>query len=396
MEYKTTVAIVRTADYEGLDAAVAEALSLIGADRYIAPDDTVLFKPNLLMRIRNACTEADFLAAVARFIRPLNANLKAGDSPGQFRHRAASVMRGVGMDAVLEAEKIAYAEFESGGVLVENPKARHMKRFHIAKPVVEADCIVNLCRPKSHIEAAYTGAVKNYWGIIPGGEKARCHLHGRNPAEFGHVLADNYEAFLAQGKKRIVVMDARKLMEGPGGPANGFMRPVGLVLAGYDEAAVDMVMLAIGRIDGVRAVPHLAACRERGLGVTDMDEIEIKGLSIETVQLKRKAGITSTTTASLLNNFIARTVIYKYMRRMPVLKKKETCVMCGDCFNICPNRAIVWEKQQTPVFEKEKCVSCLCCVECCPQQALEASPAGLSGFFLKYPEITPPHPEQTT
>ena len=116
-------------------------------------EDTVLFKPNLLMRIRNACTEADFLSAVARFIRPLNANLKAGDSPGQFRHRAAGVMRGVGMDAVLEAEKITYAEFESGGVLLENPKARHMKRFHIAKPVVEADCIVNLCRPKSHIEA---------------------------------------------------------------------------------------------------------------------------------------------------------------------------------------------------------------------------------------------------
>ncbi|MFZ5562845.1 MAG: DUF362 domain-containing protein, partial [Thermodesulfobacteriota bacterium] len=117
MEHKTTVAIVRTADYAGIDEAVADALSLIGADRYIRPGENILFKPNLLMRIRNACTESDFLSAVARFIRPFNTNLTAGDSPGQFRHRAASVMRGVGMDAVLEAEHIAYAEFESGGVL---------------------------------------------------------------------------------------------------------------------------------------------------------------------------------------------------------------------------------------------------------------------------------------
>jgi formate hydrogenlyase subunit 6/NADH:ubiquinone oxidoreductase subunit I len=79
------------------------------------------------------------------------------------------------------------------------------------------------------------------------------------------------------------------------------------------------------------------------------------------------------------------------MRRMPAFARKDDCVMCGDCFNICPNRAIAWQKKQTPVFEKEKCISCLCCVECCPQQALKAEPAGFKGLFLKYPEIELPH-----
>jgi ferredoxin len=274
---------------------------------------------------------------------------------------------------------------------MENKKARHMHKSHIARPVIEADCIVNLCRPKSHVEAGYTGAVKNYWGIIPGGEKARCHLYGRNPDEFGAVLVDNYQTLLGLGKKRIVVMDARKFMEGPGGPANGYMRKVGLVLAGYDEAAIDTVMLAIGRIDGPRAVPHLKSCAERGLGVTCLDEIEIRGKSIAEVRLKRKAGIISTTIASLLNNFVTRTVVYKCMRRMPDFAKKEACVMCGDCYNICPNNAISWQKKEVPIFEKEKCVSCLCCVECCPQQVLKAKPAGFSGLFLKYPEINLPH-----
>jgi uncharacterized protein (DUF362 family) len=210
-----------------------------------------------LLKIKNACTESDFLASVARYIKQYSTNLQLGDSPGQFRHRAKSVIQSIGMDAVMQSEGIEYKEFESGGVLVENKHARHMKKSHIAKSITDADCIINLCRPKSHVEAGYTGAIKNYWGIIPGGEKARCHLYGRNPAEFGAVLADNYQTFLCFEKKRIVVMDARKFMEGPGGPANGYMRKVGLILAGYDEAAIDMVMLAIGRIDGVKAVPHL-------------------------------------------------------------------------------------------------------------------------------------------
>lgn len=391
MSNKTKVAIVKVDEHPNIDDAVATALGLIEADKYIAPDDSILLKPNLLMKIKNACTEADFLQAVIRYVKPLNSSLKLGDSPGQFRHRARTVLKAIGLDTVVEAEDIEYVEFEAGGVLVENEKARHMPKHHIARPVIEADCIINLCRPKSHVEAGYTGAVKNYWGIIPGGEKAHCHLYGKNPEQFGHVLADNYQSFLALNKKRIVVMDARKFMEGPGGPANGYMRKVGLVLAGYNEAAIDTVMLAIGRIDGARAVPHLKACREREIGVTNLDEIEIVGKSIDEVRLSRKAGITSTAFASLLNNFLTRTFAYKYMRRMPSFAREDDCVMCGDCFNICPNNAIVWEKKQKPVFDKKRCISCLCCVECCPQQALEAKPAGLSGLFLKYPEISLPH-----
>ncbi len=390
MGLKTTVAIVRADEYPGIDEAVAAALKLIKANELIAAGDQILIKPNLLMKIKNACTEPDFLTGVVRYIKQYNTNLQLGDSPGQFRHRAKSVMKAVGLDTVIEAEGVAYAEFESGGVLNENNNARLMKKSHIAKPVMDADCIINLCRPKSHVEAGYTGAIKNYWGIIPGGEKARCHLYGKNPAEFGAVLADNYQALLGLNKKRIIVMDARKFMEGPGGPANGFMRKTGLILAGYDEAAIDMAMLAIGRIDGVKSVPHLTACHERGLGVTRLEDIDIVGKSIDEVMLKRKAGIVSTTTAGLLNNFLTRTFTYKFMRRMPDFADKDLCVMCGDCFSICPNRAISWQKKETPVFHPEKCVSCLCCVECCPQQALKAKSAGFSGLFLKYPDIELP------
>ncbi|GAI61274.1 unnamed protein product, partial [marine sediment metagenome] len=38
---------------------------------------------------------------------------------------------------------------------------------------------------KTHVEATITGAIKNYWGIIPGGLKAKYHLLGKNAQNFG-------------------------------------------------------------------------------------------------------------------------------------------------------------------------------------------------------------------
>ncbi|MDY6904867.1 MAG: DUF362 domain-containing protein [Thermodesulfobacteriota bacterium] len=390
MPIKTAVAIVRTSDHETLDRAVAAALTMIQADTIIDPDDAILIKPNLLMKMKNACTAPDFLQGVTRFVAQKNRHMHLGDSPGQFRHRAKSVIQSIGMDAVMAAEGIEYAEFESGGVLVTNEAAAHMRTFHMAKPVMDADCIINLCRPKSHIEAVYTGAVKNFWGIIPGGEKARCHLYGRNPEAFGEVLVDNYQTLRSLGKKRIVVMDARRFMEGPGGPASGHMRKVGLILAGTDEVAVDLVMLAIARFNGFKTVPHLRACRNRGLGPADLDGIDIRGAAIEDVRLNRRILLPSRMTANVLNNYIFRTLIYKFIRQMPVLKNRDACIMCGDCHNICPNNAIAWQKRQLPVFDATQCISCLCCVECCPQQALAARGAGVRGLFLKFPEINLP------
>lgn len=390
MTAQTPVAIIKTEDYENVDEAIAAALSMIHADTIIDPDETVLLKPNLLMKIKNACTEPDFLQGVARYLKQTTPHLHLGDSPGQFRHRARRIIQAIGMEAVMEAEGIEYDEFEAGGTLVTNSDAAHMRKFHIARPVMDADCIINLCRPKSHIEAVYTGAVKNYWGIIPGGEKAQCHLYGRNPKAFGEVLVDNYQTLRRLNKKHIIVMDARRFMEGPGGPASGHMRRVGLILAGLDEVAIDLVMLAIARVDGFKTIPHLRACRNRGLGVNSLDDIDIRGAAIDDVRLKRRISLPSNMAANILNNYIFRQFTYRFMRRMPALKNMDDCVMCGDCYNICPNNAISWEKRALPEFHKDQCISCLCCVECCPQQALQARAAGFGGLFLKYPEINLP------
>jgi Pyruvate/2-oxoacid:ferredoxin oxidoreductase delta subunit len=190
-------------------------------------------------------------------------------------------------------------------------------------------------------------------------------------------------------KKNIVVMDARTIMEGMGGPAAGPLRKTGLIIAGTDDVAVDMVMLAIGGRDGGRDVPHLRACSERGIGVADLGSIEVVGETIESVRLRKKFGISGRGMMSLAT-FFTGTVMYKVARLMPFLKKKE-CTQCGDCSKICPAKAIAWEKKQYPETDFNKCISCLCCVECCPQHAIRAKYIGVRGLFLKEPSISLPH-----
>ena len=385
----TKVAVLRVCNYPDLVSAVTEALRLIDAGTIIRPGERVLLKPNLLMKSLNACTAADFVEAVARALKPYRAALSLGDSPGQMGKTARDIIKHTNIDTVIERENISYTEFESATVKVHNDNGRHMKSYHISKAVHDTDIIMNLPRPKSHVEAAYTGAVKNFWGIIPGGEKARCHLYGKDPKAFGNVIIDNYETMKSLRKKNIVIMDARSIMEGLGGPAAGSLRETGLIIAGTDDVAVDTVMLAIGGRDACRDVPHLRACRERGIGITDLGLIDVVGEPIQSVRLKKKFKITSQG-MMLTATFLTGAFIYKMARRMPFLLKKE-CTKCGDCSKICPAKAITWEKKQYPKTDHNQCISCLCCVECCPQHTIRAKFIGVKGLFLGEPSISLPH-----
>lgn len=386
---RTRVAVLRVSDFPDLASAVAEALKLIKADAIIKPGERVLLKPNLLMKSINACTAADFVEASARALRPYRVTLSLGDSPGQMGKTARDIIKYTNIEQVMERENIRYTEFESSTVAVRNDNGRHMKSYHMSKAVHDADVIVNLPRPKSHVEAAYTGAVKNFWGIIPGGEKAQCHLYGKDPNAFGNVIIDNYETMKNLGKKNIVIMDARTVMEGLGGPAAGSLRKTGLIIAGTDDVAVDAVMLAIGGRDASRDVPHLRSCRERGIGTTDLGLIEVVGKSVKSVRMKRKFNITSQGMMQIAT-FFTGTFIYKMARRMPFLQKGE-CTMCGDCSKICPAKAIMWEKKQYPKTDYNQCISCLCCVECCPRHTIRAKFIGVRGLFLREPSISLPN-----
>ncbi|MDO9559778.1 MAG: 4Fe-4S binding protein [Syntrophales bacterium] len=47
------------------------------------------------------------------------------------------------------------------------------------------------------------------------------------------------------------------------------------------------------------------------------------------------------------------------------------CKMCGECWKICPAKAITARKSDLS-FDYDRCIRCYCCIEVCPYSALRA------------------------
>ena len=84
-----------------------------------------------------------------------------------------------------------------------------------------------------------------------------------------------------------------------------------------------------------------------------------------------------------LASFITRSIVYKVTKKIPNLKK-ELCIQCGHCSEVCPAKAITFISGEYPEFLKRECISCLCCMEMCPQEAIKPKQRGFGGLFHSY------------
>ena len=250
----TKISIVNVNDFDGIPDAVIGAIKLI--EKYIHFDFTesknILLKPNLLTAKKEACTQPGFIEGVLSYLKnhgvSMN-NVYIGDSPGQSQKLGSDVAKEIGVYEIIESYGANFVDFESGLPLIEHiDGALRLKEIYVAKAVKDCDILINLPRLKSHLEATMTGAIKNYWGIIPGGLKAHYHLFGKTAEQFGEVLADNFSWIVKNKPNRLTVYDLQEIMEGRMGPSGGTMKKWDLILAGTDELALDIVALEIGKI----------------------------------------------------------------------------------------------------------------------------------------------------
>ena len=353
----------------------------------ISECNNILLKPNLLRATKDACTQPEFVDGVLTYLKEKNVPkeyINIGDSPGQINIFASKIAKKIGIYEIVEREGIKFIDFEREvPVEVKIEGALRFKECYISKPVMDCDLLIDLPRLKTHGEATITGAIKNYWGIIPGGLKAKTHLLGKTADQFGEVLADNYSWVVKNKPNRLIVFDLHTIMQGPMGPVSGRMKKWNLILVGTDELALDMIALEIGKFKGLEYVPHLRNAYERGLGVGRLENIEIVGISLEEAKkLTPKFKVPGKRMTKLATS-ITGGIVYRVTKRIPKLNKKK-CAQCGQCAEICPAKAIEFEKLKCPKFNRDICISCLCCMEICPQNAIKAKSRGFFGLFHKY------------
>lgn len=353
---------------------------------------TVLLKPNLAAaRAPDSAvtTHPAFIAAVVRAMRRgYGGRLLLGDSP--VVSTATRVAAKLGLPQLLRAYGVEIVDFAE---TVEVAGGGGFGPFDLARPMVEADLVINLPKVKTHGQMALTLGVKNLYGAFVGLAKTRWHLHtGRDEAMFARLLLELHRR-VAPG---LTIADGVVGMEG-NGPTAGRARPLGLIAASTDALALDRVIAEILGF-AMSHVPVLAQAACLGRVDTAMARIHIRGQPLSRF---RPASWEPARPVACEGTIIPRPLtrlLRHQLTTRPVFDHRR-CARCGKCLQHCGPHALTLAPRgrvdpgpaasdQRIALDLDRCIRCYCCQEMCARGAVsvgEGPLLRLSRAFLSLP-----------
>ena len=379
----TDVAIVKIADHDNLFDAIKNGLHLIKFDSELISGKRILLKPNCLQASEKAITSPEVLGTVSKIMKDFGATVDIGDSPMSGGTTAEAIYKSIKkLDLINEiGENPNWISLMENPQLIEREFFKKMERTVVSKNFLEAQFVVNIPKYKTHFLTSFTGAIKNFWGVQSGTTKSKSHLYGKSPKSFGTVLTDLFNFIHKEKKCNLVIMDAIEIMHGSGGPSFGKLMDLGLIIIGTDAVAVDTVCVKIARNE-VEKVHYLGECSERGLGINDINKINVLGTQIEEIKPPSRIIFPTGTYTGFIGMF--QGLGNRFLKQYPHLKSNK-CKKCGDCAKLCPAQCITIDGVTGyPKFNRKECINCLCCVEGCPQHALKPRRAGVLGALGLY------------
>jgi uncharacterized protein (DUF362 family) len=354
---KPRVAVVKVG--ESVEDAVREAVGLLGGiEKFVALGESFLVKPNLFTvksAEKGATTDPRVLMTIAELIKEAGATPVVGECPATGSYaRPEVVFDGLGIRELCDEAGVEINMLDrEEPVRVDNPDGETLKEVWFPRFALECGGIVSVPKLKTHVLTALTCAVKNLFGLQQGGTKAHHHVQTSNDSErFSRLLVDIYQAI--RGQVRLNVVDAVVAMEGEG-PNTGDPVDLGVIIAGGDAIAVDLVGTALMGWDPLEVGTNFIAA-ERGLGPSSLEEVEIVGTPISEVARPFKKPQTHQDGQMFLDV------------RMPIECDPNECTSCGICAEVCPADAITMAG--IPEFQDSICIQCFCCIELCPNGAL--------------------------
>ena len=379
---KTKVSIIQCKTYDTIPVqeAVRRSVDLLGGMKlFVKPGERILLKPNMLGARepeRAVTTHPEVVRAVVRLVREAGAIPLIGDSPGGAVKGVERVWEKTGIKKVAAEENVELVNFETSSAVEKPIPHRTVRSVHITKAVYDVDGIINIPKLKSHTLAIYTGALKNFYGCVPGLRKAEYHKQAPHPDEFGHLIAEIY--LQVKDKVRLNVIDGIVGMEG-NGPNNGDLRTLELVAASSDALALDSTLLHVlgYKPKEIEAIHYLAT---KHAGQSEMKDIELCGDNPAQMPLK-KFKFPSNWYMHYVPHFLVN-FLGKHIWMKPVIIP-ELCTNCLMCVQSCPVKTIKAEKGKKPVVMPEHCISCLCCHELCPSKAIELRSSRLSKLVIR-------------
>lgn len=231
--------------------------ALGGMGRFISRGDLVALKPNIgwdRMPVHAANTNPQVVAEVVRLCLDAGAKQVVVTDASCNEARRSFQRSGIW--------KLAH----EAGAKVILPQAHRFRTMRLQgelldlwpvyTPLIEADKVINVPVAKHHNLSHYTGAMKNWYGVL-GGRRNRLHQNI-------HLSIADLATFM---RPTLTVLDATRVLvrNGPQGGNIADARDMHQVVAGQDEVAIDAYGAAL---IGVRfeSVTYLRLGEERNLG----------------------------------------------------------------------------------------------------------------------------------
>lgn len=275
---KEKVSIVKVSDYSDTSEAIASAVKMAGGfDGLNGSHPEILIKPNL-QRVRNLYPGINTSKEVVRGLIKLakeshdrvticEADASSGPAEEAFANGWYSMAKESGAD-ILNASK-------DKSTNIKIPKPLHFENMDISERVHKGYRIsVPVMKVARNI--GVTLSLKNMFGLLPRKMKLIYHYW---PGIFNTIIDANQAM-----RPHFIVVDGTIGLEGPGGPMNGKPVHMGLIMAGRDPVAIDTIA-AMSMGFEPHELPYLKAASDAGIGVCDIDQIEVVGNSIEEVKI---------------------------------------------------------------------------------------------------------------
>ena len=377
------VSIVRLTEYgkEAARVALEELLLPLGALDFVKPNMKVIIKANLVSAMRPdsaATTHPVLISALCDMLISRGATVIIGDSPGGL-YNAAFVARVYKVTGMTELEREGVSlnrNYDTRTAYFEDAKL--LRDFSYTAYLDECDLIINFCKIKSHGMMGMSSAAKNMFGVIPGVIKPEYHFRFPNYSDFGDMICDLDEYF----HPVLSIADGVVGMEG-NGPTAGTPRAIGCLLASHSPHNLDMIAARILGFEPFE-IPTLEAAHRRGLVPDTAEEVSTFGSAagfmlsdFERVVERRSMQFEGDGKNPIKRLFgkIAGAVL----KTRPILKR-DLCVGCGMCAEICPAKAIVMKNGKAKI-DRGDCIRCFCCQEFCPKSAMKVGRTPIAALF---------------
>jgi uncharacterized protein (DUF362 family) len=257
------MAIARSSQIpEELTRRAVEALG--GMKRFISRGDLVAIKPNIgwdRTPAHAANTNPRVVAELVRLCLDAGAKQVVVTDASCNEARRSFQRSGIWKHA------------HEAGALVVLPSAHRFRTMRmrgdlldewpVYTPLIEADKLINVPVAKHHNLSNYTGAMKNWYGVL-GGRRNRLHQNI-------HLSIADLATFM---RPTLTVLDATRVLlrNGPQGGNLADAKDMHQVIASLDEVAVDTYGARLIGVDP-NSVAYLRLGLERGLGKSQLTQV---------------------------------------------------------------------------------------------------------------------------